>query len=178
MNHQTIFSPKSGRSAPAVALLAALSALPAVSSGIEKDASAPACALKKIADGTPLDLARFRGQVVYLDFWASWCGPCAESFPFLNELHSELQTQGLAVVAVNLDENRGDADGFLGKIPARFLVAADSTGQCPERFGVETMPMSYLIDRTGKVRHVQTGFRASERAGIRDKVLALLAEKS
>ena len=68
----------------------------------------------------PLDLAAFRGQVVYLDFWASWCAPCLESFPFLNHLQQTLGPQGLTIVAVNLDRTRADAERFLQSHPHSF----------------------------------------------------------
>lgn len=170
------FPPTGLRNLTAGLGLALLAAQPALA--LEANDPAPACSLREIQTGKALELSQYRGQVLYLDFWASWCGPCAESFPFMNQLHSALQSQGLAIVAVNLDEQRNDADGFLAKTPARFTIAGDPQGQCPERFGVETMPTSYLIDRQGRVRHVQYGFRPSESAVLQEKIRTLLAEPS
>jgi thiol-disulfide isomerase/thioredoxin len=179
MHQSTLFSPTNLRNLTAAGLgLALLAALPAQVSALEANGPAPACSLREIQTGKALELSQYRGQVLYLDFWASWCGPCAESFPFMNQLHSTLQGQGLAIVAVNLDEQRNDADGFLAKTPARFTIAGDPQGQCPERFGVETMPTSYLIDRQGRVRHVQYGFRPSESTVLQEKIRILLAEPS
>jgi thiol-disulfide isomerase/thioredoxin len=116
-------------------------------------------------------------KVVYMDFWASWCGPCGQSLPFLNELQSQMKNQGLEVVAVNLDENRQDADEFLAKHPVGLTIAADPEGHCPNAYGVQAMPSSFLIDRHGKVRHIHLGFRPGDRDGLRNHIAALLAEK-
>lgn len=149
------------------------------SSGVnaaEVGAATPPCDLKNIADGTALQLAK-PGKVVYVDFWASWCGPCGQSMPFLNEMHEQLKSQDFEVIGVNLDENRPDADAFLEKHPVKFTIAVNANGECPGAFGVQAMPSSYLIDRQGKIRHIQLGFHASESTEIRQKVERLLAEK-
>jgi len=157
-------------------LLAALSlSQPLRSSAAAAGEAAPDCNLVSFADGKPLSLKR-PGKVVYLDFWASWCGPCAESMPVMNRMHDELQGKGLEVIAVNLDEEREDADEFLTKRPVRFTIAGNPDGACPNAFGVAAMPSSYLIDRKGVIRHVLLGFRKGEAAAIRKKVDALLAE--
>lgn len=135
---------------------------------------APDCALKTLADNHGLSLSQYRGQVVYLDFWASWCGPCAQSFPFMSELARDLRTKGLQVVGVNLDENLEDAHGFLESHPADITLVADMEGQCAQQFGVQAMPSSYLIDRQGVVRHIHMGFRPGEAQEFRALVEALL----
>ncbi len=138
--------------------------------------AAPSCSLSKIGGGAEKKLDSFKGQVVYVDFWASWCGPCAQSFPFMNKLHRELSSKGLAIVGVNLDEKADDATGFLTKTPAHFEILADVGGSCPQGFGVKAMPSSYLIDRHGVVRHIHLGFKPSETEALRKEVDALLLE--
>lgn len=161
----------------AISLLwAILSAISTGSQAAEVGSVAPLCDLNTFKSGSPLDLSQYRGKVVYLDFWASWCGPCAQSMPFMNEIDGQLKKQGLEVIGVNLDENREDADAFLARHPVSFTIAASPTGQCPSQFGVMAMPSSYLIDRHGKIRRVQLGFHEAERADIRNAILALLAE--
>jgi peroxiredoxin len=123
------------------------------------------------------DLHELRGKVVYLDFWASWCTPCAKSFRFLNELDGDLKARGLQVVGINLDEIPEDATGFLTKHPARFTLAADRDFECAKAFDVQAMPSSYLVDRKGMVRHVHLGFRAGESGELRGLVEQLLAEQ-
>jgi peroxiredoxin len=136
--------------------------------------AAPNCALTSIDGGQKIDLNQFKGKVVYLDFWASWCGPCAKSFPFLNELHQQFKDRGLQIVGVNLDENKADAKTFLSNYSAGFTIAADADSQCVQAFDVEGMPTSYIIDRKGAVHHVHQGFRSGEAAVLRDLVEKLL----
>jgi peroxiredoxin len=101
---------------------------------------------------------------------------CAESFPFLNELHAQLAGQGLEIVGVSLDEEKADALGFLQKIPAQFAIAWDPEGKCPALYEVKAMPSSYLIDRKGQIRYVHLGFRAGDREDILRRVKEVLAE--
>lgn len=142
----------------------------------EQAIAAPACPLVIDTPGAPRALAELHGRVVYLDFWASWCGPCRQSFPFMNTLQTELGEQGLAVVAVNLDEETADAASFLAAHPARFQVAGGDNTACASAFQVEAMPSSYLVDRAGRVRLVHHGFRAGDAETLRARIEALLAE--
>jgi len=138
---------------------------------------APVCSLSEIGGDAPAyDTGRFRGKVVYLDFWASWCVPCAKSFPFMNQLHNELKDKGLQLIGVNLDENPADARAFLEKYPVDFMLAADRDGECAKKFEVKGMPTSYLIGRDGTVRHVHQGFRGGETKELYQWVEQLLAE--
>lgn len=109
-----------------------------------------------------LDLAAYRGKVVYLDFWASWCGPCRQSFPWMNRMHHQYGKDGLVVLAVNMDQVRGDADGFLKKFPADFAIHFDPAGQLAQSFKVRGMPTSVLLDRDGKTLLVHEGFRSKD----------------
>lgn len=136
----------------------------------------PECALSSLGKPGKVDLKSFKGQVLYVDFWASWCGPCAKSFPFMNELQGQLGDKGLRVVGINLDENLEDAKTFLQDYPASFTVAADDTKQCAKDFAVQAMPSSYLVDRQGNVHHIHLGFRAGEAEELRQVVEKLLVQ--
>jgi peroxiredoxin len=137
----------------------------------------PACLLKKVdASNAEINLSQFKGQVLYVDFWASWCAPCAQSFPFMNKLDSNLKQAGLQIVAVNLDEKREDAQQFLNKTAANFTVASDADKQCAKDFNVQAMPSTYLIDRKGVVRYVHLGFRAGEVTELQRMTEKLLIE--
>ncbi|BBL75928.1 TlpA disulfide reductase family protein [Methylomagnum ishizawai] len=137
----------------------------------------PSCPATALGQSHTLDPAQLKGKVGYIDFWASWCGPCAQSFPFMNELHREFQAQGLEIIALNLDEEAQDAQDFLKKYPASFPIASDPQGKCPQKFDVKAMPTSFLVDRQGKIRHVHMGFRDGDKAAIKQQVQALLNER-
>jgi thiol-disulfide isomerase/thioredoxin len=103
-----------------------------------------------------------KGKVVLVDFWASWCEPCKQSFPVMEELHKRYAERGLVIIAVNVDENRPDMEAFLKKNTATFVVLRDPNQKLVEKTGIATMPSSFLIDREGKVRFTHTGFRGAE----------------
>ncbi|MGZ4960466.1 MAG: TlpA family protein disulfide reductase [Methylomonas sp.] len=131
--------------------------------------SCPALA-KDIAPNT------YKGKVVLIDFWATWCSPCIKSIPFLNSLRNEQSGSGFEIVAINVDEETDTVHQFLQAHPVDYPIAYDPSGECPKIFDVKAMPSSYLIDKSGKVRKVFLGFRDEDQASIRDSVKALLAE--
>ncbi|MEN8719522.1 MAG: TlpA disulfide reductase family protein [Oceanococcaceae bacterium] len=123
------------------------------------------------ASGRVLSLAEYRadpgrGDVVYLDFWASWCAPCKLSFPFMSELHERYAAQGLRIVAVSLDSRESDARRFLQQVPAPFDVVLDPQAELTAEYDVPAMPTSYLLDRQGRVLERHEGFRAGDREAI------------
>jgi thiol-disulfide isomerase/thioredoxin len=126
--------------------------------------------------GAPARLAAFKGKVVLVDFWASWCVPCKTSFPALEALHREFAPRGLAVLAVNLDEHRKDADGFLSAHPHTMPVLFDPAGAGPTAFGVKGMPTSFLIDRAGIIRFSHMGYTANIGQQYRQEIDLLISE--
>lgn len=122
--------------------------------------------------GGNVDLAALKGKVVYLDFWASWCAPCKQSFPWMNEIQSKYRDAGLQIVAVNLDTKAAEAQKFLSAVPANFSIAFDPKGESAQRYQVKAMPSSYLIDRKGNIQLVHTGFNQ----GTRDKLEAAVIQ--
>jgi cytochrome c biogenesis protein CcmG, thiol:disulfide interchange protein DsbE len=127
--------------------------------------------------GEVIDLARLRGSVVYVDFWASWCTPCRRSFPWMNALHERYRNQGLAVIGINVDKGQADADRFLRDVPAAFPVVFDPKGATPSAFDVKGMPTSYLIDRHGVVVAVEEGFRDDRKPAIEERIRDLLERR-
>ena len=103
-----------------------------------------------------------RGHVSYIDFWASWCGPCRVSLPALNSLYQEYKSQGFRVVAINEDQYRDDAVNFLKERPLYYPVIFDAEQKLPEVFGVKGMPTAFLLDRQGRVHHIHEGFRPGD----------------
>lgn len=128
-------------------------------------------------DHGEITLSQFRGQVVYVDFWASWCGPCRKSFPWMSDLQGRYEAQGFKVIAINLDSDRALGEQFLARYPARFTVAYNPQGDIAEAYGVTGMPTSYLVDREGRIHAEHLGFREGELADVESKIRALLARK-
>lgn len=126
--------------------------------------------------GTPFGLDNLKGKVVYLDFWASWCGPCRMSFPRLEQLRQELGAQGFEVLAINVDEFEADALKFLGEVPVTYPSLYDGGGTAPQQYGILGMPTAYLIDRQGQVRLVHQGFRKNDEVQLRTEIIKLLGE--
>ena len=122
-------------------------------------------------------LSDLKGRHVYLDFWASWCGPCRQSFPWMADMQRQYGSRGLQVLAINLDVKRADADQFLAKTPAGFALAFDSKGESARRIGVKGMPTSLLVGPDGKVVFVHQGFRLDERAALEAKLVAALNQR-
>jgi thiol-disulfide isomerase/thioredoxin len=130
------------------------------------DAGAATPALDVPGAKAPLSLSEMKGKVVYVDFWASWCKPCKQSFPFLNEMQAKYQGRGLQVVGVNVDAKREDADAFLADTPAQFAIGFDAKGESAKRFDVKAMPSSVIVGRDGRVTAIHRGFRPEDRAEI------------
>lgn len=121
------------------------------------------------------DVSMHKGKVVYVDFWASWCGPCKESFPWLNELVQK--HPNLKVIGINLDKNKNDADEFLKKYPAQFEMLFDSSGKSAEKYKVKGMPYSIIFDKNGKEVHSHIGFSADKTKEYLTHIKSLLGEK-
>jgi cytochrome c biogenesis protein CcmG/thiol:disulfide interchange protein DsbE len=158
----------------AAVMLAAGLACGAAAWAVEPGQPAPAFELP----GTkgPLVLQKLKGKVVYLDFWASWCGPCRQSFPWMNEMQAKYGPRGLQIVGVNLDAKATDAEKFLADVPAQFTVAYDPKGDTARRYAIKGMPSSVLIGADGKVIKVHAGFREDERRALEDAIVAALAQ--
>ncbi len=129
------------------------------------------------AKSSGLDLYAYRGKLVYLDFWASWCAPCRQSFPWLSEIQSRYGAQNIVIVAVNLDHDRAKAERFLSEIPARFPIFYDPSGTLATEYKVKAMPSSFLIDRDGRIRYEHHGFSPKEIDQYERQIVSLLEEK-
>ena len=136
----------------------------------------PSCLSTNFHNDQVLDISSYKGKVIYVDFWASWCPPCKLSFPSLNKLHNELKQQGFEVIAINLDEEKSDAEAFLKHNLVNFSIAYDGEGNCPRAYNVMAMPSSFIVDKQGIVREVHLGFDEANLVNIRTSILALLAE--
>jgi thiol-disulfide isomerase/thioredoxin len=118
------------------------------------------------------DLRDFRGKVVVLDFWASWCVPCRRSFPWMNSMQEKYADDGLVIIGVNLDAQDADAQAFLAETPADFLIISDPEGTLAREHDVIAMPTSYIFDRDGNLVTRHLGFKVKRQ----EEYEALLVE--
>jgi thiol-disulfide isomerase/thioredoxin len=125
----------------------------------------------------PLDLTAWRGRVVYLDFWASWCAPCRQSFPWMNSMQKTYDADGLTIIAINVDHDRADAERFLKQFQPRFEVRFDPQGRWAEQFKVSGMPTSMIIDRHGVTRFTHIGFWPGDSETSAQQIRELLRER-
>ncbi|MDP9152574.1 MAG: TlpA family protein disulfide reductase [Myxococcota bacterium] len=137
-------------------------------------ASVPDLHLSAIHGGAPLSLSELRGKVFLLDVWASWCAPCKEELPMLDDMAVRLRSKGIEIVAVSIDDNKDDAEAFLQSRPSWSIrLAHDPEGQVPGKLQPPKMPSSYLVDRNGIIREMNAGFARSDAEKIESRLIAL-----
>jgi thiol-disulfide isomerase/thioredoxin len=156
-----------------VAACVATIAVPVSARAPARAAAAPSFTLP--ARSGSLSLDSLRGHVVYLDFWASWCGPCRASFPWMAGLAQRYKAKGLRIVAVNLDKDRSLADDFLSRYPAAFDIAFDPSGRTAEAYKVAAMPTSFVIGKDGAVVLRHAGFEPRRTAEVEKSIQEALA---
>jgi thiol-disulfide isomerase/thioredoxin len=128
--------------------------------------------------GGRLDLDAFRGKVVLLDLWASWCPPCKDEMPVLDDMAGRLAGDGVVIIALSVDEDRAAAEAFLATRPQwRMILAHDPQGTVPERLQPPKMPTSYIIDADGIVRYVNAGFEPGDGPRIEARLRALVGKR-
>lgn len=156
----------------------ALSSTSAMAQALEEGTTAPDFTLPVLDDrSTDISLSDLRGQVVYVDFWASWCTPCIRSLPEINSLYREYRDQGFEVVAITIDTPLEDATSFLEndlEDPLDYRIAADTNADVMDAYGVRGMPTSFLIDRQGVIRMIHEGYRDGDRQRIEEHLKPLL----
>ena len=130
-----------------------------------------------LADGTVVQPADYKGKVVLIDFWASWCVPCKAEFPALDALYRRDRDRGLEVLAVNLDEERKAADAFLASRPHLMPVLFDSKGESALAFRIRGMPSSVVIDRVGNIRFTHMGYSSKVLDSYQSEINLLLSER-
>jgi len=159
------------------ALLACAFFAVAPAGAIEPGDKAPGFAAPKLDGDGQLALEQYRGKIVYLDFWASWCGPCLKSIPAIEAMRKEFPASKVQILAVNLDQKSKKALRFLEKNPIGYPSVHNPAGDIPKSFGLETMPTSYLIDANGVVRYVHRGYQSGDIEEIRSQIRKLIGRK-
>jgi peroxiredoxin len=126
--------------------------------------------------GQDVSLAQYKGQVVMINFWASWCGPCRQEMPLLEQMHKRYSALGFTLVGVNVDANSKDAEEWLTKTPVTFPVLFDRESKVSAMYDVKAMPSTVFIDRQGNVRALHRGYKAGDESEYLNQIRALLKE--
>jgi peroxiredoxin len=130
----------------------------------------------KSASGTNLRLSEYRGNVVMINFWATWCGPCRQEMPLLNDLFSRYERVGFSLLGVNIDDDSRRAMDMAEELGVSFPVLFDERKEVSRLYQVEAMPVTVLVDREGKVRHVHLGYKPGYEEKYLTEIRALLRE--
>jgi peroxiredoxin len=136
---------------------------------------APAFSLPS-RSGDTVSLAQLKGKVVMLNFWASWCGPCRQEMPLLDQMHKRYSALGFTLVGVNVDTDSKDAEEWLSKTPVSFPVVFDRESKVSKLYDVSAMPSTVFIDRQGNVRYLHRGYKAGDEGEYLNQIRALLKE--
>jgi peroxiredoxin len=138
-------------------------------------ATAPDFAAKS-SNGRNVRLSELRGQVVLVNFWASWCSPCRQELPLLGKLYAQYRSAGFTLLVVNVDDNRKDAEAMLKRLDLRFPTLFDGSKSVAKLYGVDMMPATLVIDRDGRVRYVHRGYYEGYERKYEQQVRELLKE--
>ena len=136
---------------------------------------APDFALKS-STGENLRLSEYRGDVVMINFWATWCGPCRQEMPLLDELYSRYQRVGFNLLGVNIDDDSSRAMNMIAELGVSFPVLFDSHKEVSKLYDVDAMPVTVLVDREGNVRYIHEGYKPGYENTYLDQVRSLLRE--
>ena len=130
----------------------------------------------KSSTGANLRLSEFRGDVVMINFWATWCGPCRQEMPLLDELYSRYQRVGFSLLGVNIDDDSSRAMRMIEELGVKFPVLFDESKEVSKLYQVEAMPVTVLVDREGTVRHVHHGYKPGYEDNYLTEIRSLLRE--
>lgn len=155
-------------------VISILAASSLASSGMEGQ-PAPDFALKS-STGENLRLSEYRGDVVMINFWATWCGPCRQEMPLLDELYTRYERVGFNLLGVNIDDDSGRAMKMIDELGVNFPVLFDARKEVSKLYAVEAMPVTVLVDREGNVRHVHHGYKPGYEDKYLDQIRSLLRE--
>jgi thiol-disulfide isomerase/thioredoxin len=160
---------------PVAALVASLAAFAWSASATDSAAPAPPFTLSSRAGGQ-VSLADLKGKVVMINFWASWCGPCRQEFPALDQIYARYKPMGFTLVAINVESEKADAEKFLAATPASFPILFDPDNKVSGSYGVSAMPTTVLVDRQGRVRWLHRAYKPGDEAKYIEQIRAALRE--
>ena len=155
-------------------LIAALFLLVFPGQPAQAQETAPMFSGKAINTGQQISLSDYRGKVVFIDFWASWCPPCLASLPAYDQMREEIGTKEFEIIAINVDENTEDGLEFLAEHPVRYPVLADPDGIIGIPYGIRTLPHSFLLDRDGQIISSHRSFKLGDEIKLKLEIEQLL----
>jgi thiol-disulfide isomerase/thioredoxin len=128
--------------------------------------------------GKTIDLAQFKGQVVMINFWATWCVPCRQEMPLLEDIYKKYKPMGFTMLGVNVEPDSKDAEAWLGKLakPVTFPIAYDVDSKVSKLYKVETMPSTVIVDRKGNVRVLHRGYKTGDENVYLTQIRSMLKE--
>jgi peroxiredoxin len=156
------------------AMAAALALSLPVLAGSE-GAPAPAFTLGSRA-GSDVSLAQYKGQVVMINFWASWCGPCRQEMPLLESIYKKYNKMGFTLIGVNVEPDSNAANEWLKATPVSFPILYDKDSKVSKLYDVAGMPSTVIIDRSGKLRKLHRGYKPGDENEYLDSIRALIRE--
>ncbi|MES9814295.1 MAG: TlpA family protein disulfide reductase [Candidatus Thiodiazotropha sp.] len=130
----------------------------------------------KSREGVNIKLSELRGQVVMVNFWASWCGPCRQEMPLLQQLFDRYQSLGFSLLGVNVDEDRAAADKMLRDVPVSFPILYDDRSKVSKQYQVKAMPSTFMVDRDGRIRYLHKGYKPGYEEEYQQQIRQLLRE--
>ena len=154
-------------------LMAALLAAPALA--VAPAGPAPAFRLDSMA-GKAISLEQYKGQVVMINFWASWCGPCRQEMPILEKLHAKYKPMGFTMIGINVEPDSTLAAGWLKSTPVTFPILFDTRSEVSKLYSVAGMPSTVIIDRKGNLRWLHRGYKPGDKNEYLDQIRALVRE--
>ena len=127
-------------------------------------------------DGSTVKLSELKGQVVMINFWASWCGPCRQEMPLLDQMYKKYKPLGFTLVGVNVEPDSTDAEGYLKKTPVTYPILLDKENKVSSLYDVSAMPSSVIVDRKGRVRYVHHGYKPGDENEFLNQIRTLVKE--
>ena len=159
----------------AVVLAATLLSVPVIAA----DATGPAAEFNlKSRDGAVVSLSGLKGQVVLINFWATWCGPCRKEMPLLEQIQKKYAPLGFTLVGINVEEDTRLMDTFLKDVPVSFPVLLDPANGVSKLYNVSAMPSTVIVDRKGNVRFIHQGYKPGDESKYQDMIRQLIREKA
>jgi peroxiredoxin len=141
------------------------------------DAGGPAPSFTLAAlTGQQAALSQYKGQVVMVNFWATWCGPCQQEMPLLDQMYKKYKPAGFTLIGVNVDKEAPAVRDLMARKPVSFPVLLDPANQVSKAYHVDEMPSSVLIDRKGEIRYIHRGYRPGDENEYQDRIRQLIRE--